>query len=155
MALTDTTCRNAKPKEKQYKLADSAGMHLLVKPNGRKYWRHKYRFAGKEKLLALGVYPELSLKEAREKRDAARKLLSEGIDPSEAKKEAKQAQIAETEHTFEAIAREWHKQQKKRWKDSYARKLLHRLEKDVFPALGKRPIDEIKIVYFHLSLLFQ
>jgi len=89
MALTDILCKTAKPKDKQYKLADSGGMFLLIMPNGARYWRLKYRIAGKEKILALGVYPEVSLKEARDKRDAARKQISSGIDPSLAKKRGK------------------------------------------------------------------
>ena len=108
MPLTDTSCKNAKPSEKARKLSDSAGLYLEVMPNGSKYWRLKYRFAGKEKRLALGVYPAVGLKEARDKRDAARKLLSNNIDPSQAKKEEKHQVLLRQENSFETIAREWY-----------------------------------------------
>lgn len=105
--LTDTTIRNAKPKEKDYKLSDSGGLYLLIKANGSKYWRLKYRFNGKEGVLALGVYGEVSLVAARQKRDDAKKLLADGINPSEAKKEEKRLSIFNTDNTFESIANEW------------------------------------------------
>ena len=108
MPLTDVKVRNPKPGEKQVKLSDSGGMYLLVTPNGGKCWRLKYRFSGKEKVLGIGTYPEISLAEAREKRDAARKLLANGIDPGEAKKAQKAATIAKTENSFEVVSREWH-----------------------------------------------
>lgn len=107
MPLSDITIRNAKPGEKPMKLADEKGLFLLVQPNGAKYWRHKYRFDGKEKTLAHGVYPEVSLKDARERRDAARKLLAQGTDPSEIKQIAKQGRIIAASNSFEAIARAW------------------------------------------------
>ena len=106
MALTDAKIRAAKPDEKPYKLADSGNMFLLVHPNGSRYWRLRYRFLGKEKTLALGVYPEVSLSEAREKRDAARKQITEGIDPCEQKRVKKAVQ--EASNTFELVARQWH-----------------------------------------------
>ena len=105
--LTDPACRHAKPKDKPYKLADEKGMYLEVMPSGSKYWRMKYRHAGKENRLALGVYPEVSLSEARDKRDEARKQLKEGSDPSAFKKESKQAAKVATANSFEPIAREW------------------------------------------------
>ena len=105
--LTDPACRNAKPRDKSYKLADDRGMYLEVMPNGSKYWRMKYRHGGKEKRLALGVYPEVSLSEARDKRDEARKTIREGTDPSAARKEAKLASRTATANSFEPIAREW------------------------------------------------
>lgn len=143
MPLTDIICKNAKPKEKPYKLADSGGMFLLVMSNGSKYWRLKYRFVGKEKVLAMGVYPDVSLKEARDKRDSAKKQISSGIDPSQNKKEEKLQVIIKTVNTFEAIAREWHGKQGANWKDKQAKKVLRRLEMDIFPTIGFRPIDEI------------
>jgi hypothetical protein len=106
MPLTDIIVKNAKPKEKQYKLSDEKGMRLLVHPNGSRYWQLKYRFGGKEKLLSLGVYPEVSLKEARDKRDAARKQLQEGLDPSHEKKLSKLTKTLNAENSFENIARE-------------------------------------------------
>ena len=146
MALTDTTCRNAKPEKKPRKLSDGGGLYLEVMPTGSKYWRLKYRIAGKEKRLAIGVYPEVSLKEAREKRDEAKKLIREGIDPSQAKKEQKRQKIAEVEHSFENIAREWHGDQERGWTERHAHYVLKRLETDIFPALGVRAINEIKPV---------
>lgn len=143
MPLTDILCKTAKPKEKPYKLADSAGMFLLVSPSGSKYWRLKYRFAGKEKLLALGVYPEVSLKEARDKRDIARKQISAGIDPSQNKKEEKLQIIIKTENSFESVAREWHIKQKASWTEKQGIKVLRRLEMDIFPAIGSKTIEEI------------
>jgi hypothetical protein len=103
--LTDTTCKNAKPKEKPYRLSDEKGLYLEIMPKGSKYFRLKYRFDGKEKRLAFGVYPETSLKEARQKRDEARKLMEQGIDPGEQRKAMKAAQAGAD--SFEAVAREW------------------------------------------------
>src|SRR5512139_3047577 len=112
MALSDTACKNAKPKEKPYKLADEKGMFLLVNPNGSKYFRLKYRFAGKEKGLALGVYPETTLKDARGKRDKAREQLAKGIDPGIARKIEK---AGSAENTFAAVAKEFIEANKNRW----------------------------------------
>lgn len=144
MPLTDTACRNAKPKDKPYKLADSAGLHLLVKPNGGRYWRLKYYFLGKEKLLSLGTYPEVSLADARDKREQARKLLTNDIDPAQAKRTAKLAKLINNENTFEAIAREWHSNKISSWTPRHGANILHRLEMDVFPAIGSRPINDIQ-----------
>jgi integrase len=145
MRLTNTTCKNAKPAaDKAYKLADGGGMYLEVTASGGKYWRLKYRFADKEKRLALGVYPQVSLAEARERREAAKKQLSNGIDPSFAKQENKRQSALNAENTFEVVAREWHEHQKARWSPTHATDILHRLEKDVFPILGNRPIADIK-----------
>ena len=138
MSLTDVNVRNAKPGEKQIKLSDSDGMYLLVTPNGGKCWRLKYRFSGKEKVLAIGTYPEISLVEAREKRDAARKLLANGIDPGEAKKAQKAATIAKTENSFEVVSREWHSKFSATWAPSHTKTILDRLKRDVFPWLGAR-----------------
>ena len=106
MPLTDISCKSAKPSSKPRKLADTNGLYLEIMPNGSKYWRLKYRFAGKEKRLAIGVYPEVSLSEAREKRAKARKLLTENIDPSQAKKEDKRQIILKCENSFEADRRQ-------------------------------------------------
>lgn len=110
--LTDMTAKNAKAQTKLYRLFDGQGLYLEINPNGGKYWRLKYRFASKEKRLALGVYPEVSLGKAREKQDQARKLLANGIDPSQAKKEARLEQTANVENSFEIVAREWHSNQR-------------------------------------------
>jgi len=144
MPLTDVKVRNAKPGEKQVKLSDSDGMYLLLTPNGGKCWRLKYRVRGKEKVLAIGTYPEISLAEAREKRDAARKLLANGIDPGEAKKAQKAATVAKTENSFEVVAREWHGKFSATWAPSHTKTILDRMKRDVFPWLGARPIGEIK-----------
>lgn len=144
MPLTDIKVKSAKPKDKAYKLTDGGGMYLLVKPNGSKYWRLKYRFVGKEKMLSIGVYPDVSLADARQKRDEARKILAAGGDPGEVKKADKLAQKLSTENTFEAIAREWHRQKADRWSLRYRDEIIDTFEKDIFPYLGRRPIAEIK-----------
>ena len=141
MALTDAKIRAAKPDEKPYKLADSGNMFLLVHPNGSRYWRLRYRFLGKEKTLALGVYPEVSLSEAREKRDTARKLIAEGTDPCEQKRIKKS--VPETAQTFEGIARQWHKSNKK-WSASHNERILKSLETHVFPFIGSRDITTLR-----------
>ncbi|MGP2694326.1 tyrosine-type recombinase/integrase [Serratia nevei] len=144
MPLTDIKVKTAKPMDKAYKLTDGGGMYLLVKPNGSKYWRLKYRFVGKEKMLSIGVYPDVSLADARQKRDEARKILAAGGDPGEVKKADKLAQKLSTENTFEAIAREWHKQKADRWSLRYRDEIIDTFEKDIFPYLGRRPIAGIK-----------
>jgi integrase len=143
MALSDIQIRNAKPKDKQYKMTDSEGMYLLVSPNGSKLWRLKYRYLGKEKTLALGSYPEITLVKAREKRMDARKLLAQEIDPSSAKKEAKREKRIKNNNTFEAVAREWHAKKQSGWSPRYAATLLMQLEANLLPQLGKLPIGEI------------
>ena len=110
MPLTDVQVRNAKPQDKPVKLSDGGGLFLLLQPAGGKWWRYKYRFLGKEKLLALGSYPDVSLAEARERHVHARKALAAGSDPSEVKKEAKRILLLKHENNFEAIAREWYEQ---------------------------------------------
>jgi integrase len=145
MPLTDTAIRNAKPGVKPYKLADEKGLFLLVTPTGGKWWRLKYRMGGKEKLLSLGTYPEVSLREARDKRDDARKQIAQGIDPSELRKAAKASASAELE-TFEVIAREWHRRYSAKWTANHAVRILARLEKLVFPWIGSRPIAVLKSV---------
>lgn len=143
MALTDITIRNAKAKETQYKLSDSAGLYLLVQTNGKKYWRLKYRFAGKEKLLAIGVYPLVGLAEAREKCLAAKKQLMNNIDPSQSKKEEKLKKTLNTENSFKTIAIQWHDNKKQAWTERHASYVLRRIEADIFPSLGSRAINEI------------
>ena len=142
MPLTDTAIRNAKPQNKQYKLSDKKGMYLLVNKAG-KYFRLDYRYAGKRKTLALGVYPDVKLVEAREKRDDARRLIANGIDPGQARKVQKSIRIEQSENSFEAIAREWHGKYSSNWADSHANKIIRRLELYIFPFLGSRPIAEI------------
>ncbi|EHF6859603.1 integrase arm-type DNA-binding domain-containing protein [Salmonella enterica subsp. enterica serovar Panama] len=141
MALTDAKIRAAKPDEKPYKLADSGNMFLLVHPNGSRYWRLRYRFQGKERTLALGVYPDVSLSDAREKRDAARKLIAEGIDPCEQKRANKS--LPDTAQTFETVTRQWHRSNKK-WSESHSEKVLKSMETHVFPLIGSRDITTLK-----------
>ena len=144
MALTDVKVKNAKKGERQVKLSDSEGMYLLVTPAGGKCWRLKYRFGGKEKTLAIGTYPEISLAEARVRRDEARKLLANDVDPGEAKKAKKAAGLEAGANSFEVVAREWHSKFAPTWSDSHAYWVLRRLEQYVFPAIGGRPISELK-----------
>jgi len=143
MALSDIAIRNAKPGDKDAYLFDGGGMFLLIKPNGAKWWRLKYRHGGKNKLLSLGVYPETGLKQAREERDKARELLRQGIDPSTARKREKQALRGACVDSFEAVAREWHGKQAVRWDAGHASRVLVSLEKDAFPDLGAMPVKEI------------
>lgn len=143
MALTDARVRTAKPTEKQIKLYDTDGLFLIVSPAGGKWWRFKYRFGGKEKLLSFGTYPEKSLLDARQERDDARKLVAKGVDPSAAKKARKVAKATGDANSFEAIAREWHSKFAKTWVDHHAQSKLERLEKNIFPLIGNRPIKEI------------
>ena len=142
MPLSDTAIRNAKPKTKQYKLTDEKGMYLLVNSSG-KYFRLDYRFQGKRKTMALGVYPEMALKEARIRRDEARKLLQNDIDPMAHRKEIKAVKIEQTENNFESIALEWFSKNKASWKPGHSRTIIQRLKNNVFPWLGNMPIAEI------------
>jgi integrase len=143
MPLSDTTIRTAKPTEKTQKLFDGGGLYLEVAPSGGKWWRLKYRFGGKEKRISLGVYPDVGLKDARERRDSARKLLANDIDPGENRKVQKSAKVERAANSFEAIAREWFAKQKPTWAASHAEKIIARLENDVFPWLGGKAIAEI------------
>jgi Arm DNA-binding domain len=144
MPLTDVKCRNAKGQIKPYKLSDGGGLHLLVNADGTKYWRLAYRWHGKQRTLALGVYPAVGLMEARAARDDAKRSLAANIDPSAVKRERIRAAKVATGNTFEAVAREWHDN----WKDArtpyYAGQILRRFEADVFPAIGRRPIAELE-----------
>lgn len=142
MPLSDTTARQAKFTGKQQKLSDEKGLFLLITSSG-KYWRLKFRFGGKEKVLALGVYPEVSLKEARVKREEARRLLADGIDPSLARKQSKVASRLASENSFEVIAREWHQSQLARWSPTHAQRVIESLEADAFPDLGLVPVAEL------------
>jgi integrase len=143
MVLTDTRVRNAKPKGKSYKLSDGGGMYLLIKPDGARYWRMDYRFSGKRRTLALGVYPTITLSNARVRREEARALLAEGADPSVAKKVTKRTAKHASATTFETIAREWLQNQRKRLVPRYSTQILARLEADIFPQIGRRPIADI------------
>jgi integrase len=144
MALTEISLKHAKPRAKPYKLADGGGLYLLVLPAGGKYWRFKYRFAGKEKLLAIGVYPDMRAPEAREERDTARRALKEGRDPATVKQERKRASVLAAGNTFEAVAREWFGKFSPAWAKGHADKIIQRLENDIFPWIGNRPVAELK-----------
>lgn len=141
--LTDKQIRAAKPQAKPFKITDDRGLHLMISPAGGKLWRYRYEIGGKEKLLALGAYPAVSLAEAREARDAARKTLDQGRDPSVEKKLQRAARAATDAHTFESVAREWHALRKPTWRPKHAEIVLNSLVADVFPTLGALPIASI------------
>lgn len=143
MPLTDTAIRNAKPDSKAIKLYDESGLFLLLNPTGSKWWRFKYRFNGKEKLLSLGTYPEVSLKDAREKRELARKQVAAGIDPSEHRKAHKAAKLGEAANSFEVVSREWLAKFSPNWVSSHTDKIRRRLERDIFPWIGGKTIAEV------------
>ncbi|MEJ7669810.1 MAG: integrase arm-type DNA-binding domain-containing protein [Casimicrobiaceae bacterium] len=141
--LTDKNVRDAKPREKPYKVADGAGMYLLVNPDGARYWRLKYRFAGREKLLALGTYPAVTIKDARRHRDVAKAALRDGRDPSAEKQAKKRAEKIAGANTFDAVAREWHAKARNTWDSRHADRVWISIENNLLPDLGTRPIAEI------------
>lgn len=141
--LTDKAISNAKPGTKPTKLFDGRGLFLLITPAGGKWWRFKYRHEGKEKLLSLGVYPDVGLKDARDRCDAARKLLADGIDPSLNRKAQKSLRELQAANSFEMVAREWYEKHAPSWVASHGDRIIRRLERDIFPHIGKRPISEI------------
>jgi hypothetical protein len=141
MPLTDTAIRNAKPLDKPFKLSDAQGLYLLIKPNGSKLWQLKYRFGGKEKKLAFGAYPTVTLANARKLREEARAILSAGDDPGVKKQQEKQAK--KSGNTFEEIARKW-VAGNIRWTEAHAAKALRSLELHVFPLIGRIPVADLK-----------
>jgi len=141
MPLTDPAIRNAKADTKPVKLFDSGGLFLLVTPTGGKWWRFKYRFGGKEKLLSLGTYPQVSLKDAREKRDDAKKLLRNHADPAAERQAVKQAESGKG--SFEAVAREWFSKFSQSWVPRHAKTIQQRLDNHILPNLGQRQINEV------------
>lgn len=143
MPLTDTGIRNAKPLDKPTKLTDGGGLYLLLKPNGARWWRLDYRFGSKRKTLSMGVYPDVSLKDARTRRDEARKLLAVDIDPGENRKAIKATKTDQAANSFEVVGREWFAKNSPGWAKGHAEKIIRRLERDIFPWLGSRPIMEI------------
>ncbi len=143
MPLTDTAIRKAKPADKPQRLPDGGGLYLELSPAGGKWWRLKYRFDGKEKRISLGTYPDTSLASARDKRDAARKLLAAGVDPGEHRKAEKAAGDDKAANSFEVVAREWLGKQSPTWAASHGDKIAARLERDLFPWIGRRPIADI------------
>lgn len=136
--------RRAKPEDKAYTLGDGQGLSLLIEPNGSKSWRFRYRYAGKPKMISLGVYPTITLADARSRRDDARKLVAEGKNPSEVRKEQKIALQTESESAFEKIATEWHQMKSAKWSAGYASDIMEAFQNDIFPYVGTRPIGEIK-----------
>lgn len=138
-ALTDRAIRALKPRSTPFKMADEKGLTLLIEPTGAKLWRFRFRFEGRESMLSLGSYPDTSLALAREKRDEARRLLAAGINPAAARKAAREARA----DSFEAIAREWYAKEAPSWVDAHGKRILKRLENDVFPRMGKRPVGEV------------
>ena len=143
MPLTDTAIRNAKARAKPFRLADARGLYLEMAPAGGKWWRLKYRFGGKEKRLSLGVYPDVSLGMARERRDSARKLLADGVDPSANRKAQNAAKVERAANSFETVAREWYAKFAPGWVAGHGEKIIRRLERDIFPWIGAKPIAEV------------
>ncbi len=144
MPLTDTAIKNAKPGEKPVKLYDADGLLLWVAPSGGKWWRLKYRLGGKEKMLSLGTYPEVGLREARERRDEARRRLAEGIDPSAHRKAVKSTKALREANSFELVTREWHAKYAGTWSASHGVRILRRLESNAFPWIGGKPTADLK-----------
>ncbi len=143
MALTDTAVRNAKPKDKPYRIADGGGLAIEILSAGGKYWRLRYRWHGVAKCLALGVYPNVTLAEARAARDVAKKQIAQGLNPAQEKKRIKLGAAVEQKNSFKVIAKEWHKNRSDAWSERHSQKILNQLEKDIFPSLGARPITGI------------
>lgn len=144
MPLTDTAIKNAKPGDKPIKLYDADGLLLWVAPSGGKWWRLKYRLGGKEKMLSLGTYPDVGLREARDRRDEARRLLADGIDPSAHRKAAKSTKALREANSFELVAREWHAKYAGTWSPSHGDRILRRLEANAFPWIGGKPTADLK-----------
>lgn len=142
--LTDPKIKKAKAQHKPFPLFDGGGLFVLVTPTGGKLWRFKYRFGGKNKLLSFGSYPEISIATARKKREEARTLIANGSDPGEVRKAQKAAGAAATENSFEVVAREWHEKFYDRWTPGHAATLMKRLEREVFPWIGAKPIGELR-----------
>jgi len=143
MPLTDTAIRNTKPGAKPVKLFDERGLFLLVTPAGGKWWRLRYKYDGKEKLLSLGTYPDTGLKDARTRRDDARKLLADGIDPGEHRKAMKAVKVERAANSFEVVAREWYAKLSPNWAEHHGDRIIRRFERDIFPWIGGRPIADV------------
>jgi integrase len=143
MSLTNLQVKQAKPKDKAYKLADTKGMYLYINPKGQKYWRMDYRYGDKRKTLALGVYPDISLVDARDRRDKAKQQLQNNIDPIDVKRAAKLAKIQAHENSFKTVALEWFEKEKPHWSDSHTVRMQRMLKKELFPHIGNREVANI------------
>ena len=143
MALTDPSIKSAKPTGKPVKMTDGDGLYLLIHPKGGKWWRFDYRFDGKRKTLSMGVYPDVSLRDARDRRDTARKQIANGIDPGEYRKAHKNARADAVANSFEAVAREWYSKMLPTWTPNHADKIIKRFERDVFPWIGGKPVADL------------
>lgn len=152
MKLTELQIKKAQPKEKVYRLFDGHGLHIEINPKGQKWWRYKYLYNGKEKRMSLGVYPEISLKEARERHIEERLKLAKGTDPSAARKVQKQQTFTSKTNTFEALGREWFETYKKGVTEGQSTRVIRRLDRDIFPFLGKLPIQDIKVADIKTAL---
>jgi len=141
--LTDMECRNAKPREKLYKMSDGGGLYLEVTPTGGKHWRLKYYFLGRERLMSLGPYPRIGLSTARKRRDEARERLEAGVDPGAEQQVLKLTAKLAANTTFEGVAREWFEREKLKWVETHAARVIRRFERDIFPHVGTRPISVI------------
>ncbi len=141
--LTDFQVSKAKPRDRDYKLTDGGGLYLLVTMTGGKLWRLKYRFAGKEKLLAIGPYPEISLSDARMRREEARRLIANATDPAEIKKAARETEKEQRANTFEKLALEWHERQVEHLAERTRKMIMRRLKRDAFPVIGDTPLTEL------------
>ena len=147
MPLNDRQIKHSKPKDKPYKLTDGNGLYLHITPAGGKLWKLDYAIDGKRKTLSIGKYPHLSLVEAREAAENARKMKAQGIDPSLAKQQAKAERQAALLNTFEHIARDWHQNNISRWKPNHAQRIMRYLEQDVFPHIGSSSIQELRVAH--------
>ncbi len=143
MALTDEQIIAAQPRANEYKLFDGHGLYIAIAPSGGRWWRLKYEFGGKEKRLSLGVYPEIGIENAKAGADDARALIAEGKDPSAERKKRKAIKVQFAANTFEAISQEWLEKVGAVWADSHRVRLKRRLERDLYPIIGKRPIADI------------
>ncbi|MDM3871820.1 integrase arm-type DNA-binding domain-containing protein [Porticoccus sp. W117] len=143
MALTDTKIRSLKPRDKKVKVSDGRGLQLHVMPNGGKYWKYAYRFAGKQKELALGVYPDVSLKDARNRRDEARKQVAKGVNPQDVRRAMRHAGIEANANSFKVVALEWFDKKMSDKSKSHRDRTLRALQKDIFPYIGHRPISQV------------
>ncbi|UJP04501.1 MAG: integrase arm-type DNA-binding domain-containing protein [Nitrosomonas sp.] len=148
MKLTDSIIKAAKPEENDYSLADGHGLALLVKSSGAKWWRYRYRFNGTPKMLSIGVYPDVSLKEARNQHARLKELLAQGIDPSENRKEEKQQAAIAAANSFESVARLWWNHWKHDKTERHADQTIRRMEADIFPIIGHKPVNEITAAQF-------